>query len=443
VSREPIHVAQDLLPRLTDAPQPVALALGRVVRAVGNPERLEACLKAAEVIARYIAVVSLASAASTRADGEYPPKVIGFEGNLSFGSFETAARSSSSVSWAHPLREQLRTCLQKRRAVVGQQLQAFVKLRNDLGHAIMPVDDARARALLEAHDPVGRLMAIVEGLGSILGCPLLVLLRQEHRLGRVVAHVAFFTGEGEPIPQELELRDPIFEWEVPYLCTPEGLIPLTPGLVFEPRSTDGRFGLFLLDGIDADVLRYKSVVDSSSITRRNSVEIANWVQLPGRVATGAPARPRLEIISCLDGRTVHEYLSGVEPAPPLPNAESPTRKEQPTDVAAPRSVADFERRVNGLGLGGVFRDILYHFAALGARATIHGESVRFETTEKPSRVLATVELSADGFFVVLLLGALTAGQVEDTERHDLRTGMTADALITRVDDLVGHTTKDL
>src|SRR3954470_7039573 len=117
MSRAPIHVAQDLLPRLADSPQPVALALGRVVRSAGNVERLEACLKAAEVIARYVAVVSLASAASTRTGGESPPKVSGFEGSLSFGSFETAARASSSVAWQHPLREQLRACLQRRKAV--------------------------------------------------------------------------------------------------------------------------------------------------------------------------------------------------------------------------------------------------------------------------------------------------------------------------------------
>jgi len=306
----------------------------------------------------------------------------------------------------------------------------------------MPVDDARARALLEEHDPVGGLMVMLEGLTSILGCPLLVLLKQEHRLGQFIAHLAFFTGEGEPIPQELELKDPIFDWEVPYLCTPDGLIPLTPGLLYEPRSTDGRFGLFLLDGINADVLRYKSAFDNASITRPNGVDIADWVQLADGAAAVAPTRPRLEIVSCSDGRTLHEYLSGVGPPAVSRDGESHKREDRQTEKAAPRSVAEFERRVNTLGLGGVLRDILYHFASLGASAMIHGETLRFETREKPSRVLATVELSANGFSVVLLLGSLTAGQAEDTERHDFRAGMTADALVARLTDLAGSKTRN-
>jgi hypothetical protein len=437
VSRAPIHVAQDLLPRLVDSPQPIALAVGRVVRAVGNAERLEACLKAAEVVARYVAVVSLASAASTRPAGDLPPTVGGFEGNLSFGSFETAARASGSVAWEHPLRGKLRACLQKRKAVVGQQLQAFVQLRNELGHALTPVDDARARALLETHDPVGGLMMMLEGLESIIGCPLLVVFTQEHRLGRVVARVGFFTGEGEPIPQELELEDPIFDWEMPYLCTPDGLIPLTPGLLYEPRSTDGRFGLFLLDAINSGELRYKSVIDNSSITRPNGVEIANWVQPLDGSEPLALDRPRLETISCLDGRTLHDYLSGAAPPDLSRGRETQKGDAGQVEVVAPRSVAEFERRANGLGLGGAFRDILYHFATLDARASIHGETLRFETTDKPERVLATVELTADGFSVVLLLGSLTDGQAEETERHGFRAGMTADALITRLVDLAG------
>src|SRR5688572_8143694 len=107
----PVRVADDLIAHLSVTPQPVAQALGRVVRVNGLAPRLEACLKAAEVIARYVAVVGLASAASSNDAEVAPLKVEDFKGDLSFGSFEKAARAAYATKWNHPLRDRLRTCL--------------------------------------------------------------------------------------------------------------------------------------------------------------------------------------------------------------------------------------------------------------------------------------------------------------------------------------------
>ena len=45
-------------------PQPVAIACGRVLRARSDSERLDACLRAGEVLARYITAVALSSFAA-------------------------------------------------------------------------------------------------------------------------------------------------------------------------------------------------------------------------------------------------------------------------------------------------------------------------------------------------------------------------------------------
>ena len=45
-------------------PMPVAIACGRVLRARTAAERVNACLKAAEVLTRYLAAVAVASRAS-------------------------------------------------------------------------------------------------------------------------------------------------------------------------------------------------------------------------------------------------------------------------------------------------------------------------------------------------------------------------------------------
>lgn len=447
-----VHVAQELVPRLSDeTPQPVALALGRVVRALGNAEKLDACIKAAEVVARYVAVAALASAAATRKSPDEPPNVENFTGNLSFGVFENAARASASVSWEHPLRGQLRLCLRsakKRKAVAGQRLQDFVRLRNELGHAITHVDEARARVLLEVHDPIGSLLDLIGDLEAVLSYPLMVVLGQEHRKGRVTARVAFFAGEGEPIPQMLELRDAIFDWETPYLCTPEGLVPLEPGLIYAPRASDGRFGLFLLDAFDASSLRYKSVLDSYPLTTPEGVpDIAAWVRLPlaPEPLDSLSTRPPIEPIVCMDGRTLHEYLSGA--APPTeeeghdttPGGSAEGRKTQKGETEAISTLGEFERQANRSGLGAVYRDVVYFLTEQGGRATISGRSVRIATRHEPPRILATIELNAGPILsVVLLLGAITPG-TNGTEQHDFRPGQSADDLVSRMGSLITPT----
>ena len=51
-------------------PSPVAIACGRVLRARTASDRVNACLKAGEVLARYLAAVAVASFATREEDGE-------------------------------------------------------------------------------------------------------------------------------------------------------------------------------------------------------------------------------------------------------------------------------------------------------------------------------------------------------------------------------------
>src|SRR3954454_14809033 len=71
-------------------PTPVAIACGRVLRARTAAERVNACLKAAEVLTRYLAAVAVASFASREDDAE--AKLSELSGNLSFGHFLTTVQ---------------------------------------------------------------------------------------------------------------------------------------------------------------------------------------------------------------------------------------------------------------------------------------------------------------------------------------------------------------
>jgi hypothetical protein len=423
--------AQHLVPYLSTTPQPIALSLGRVARGSSRPERLEACLKAAEMLTRYLAVISLASAAATKPSDQNLPVVEGFEGNLAFGTFELAIRQAIAVSWEHPLRQQLRTAMRstkKHQAVTGVWLGRFVQLRNELGHAITHVDELRAGSLFEQFDPVGALIECIEDLGPVLRCPPLAVVRQETRRYRITAQVLFFIGEGEPIPNDIDLKTAVFDWEVAYLCTAAGLLPLSPGLALMPRP-DGRRGIYLIDGIQEGSIRYKSALDNNAVLVPGvGQELSRW--LGGfDAATPTGSSPLLEPVTCIDGRSLFDFLRN----------ETPSAGEgdvtQSADIGEVRSVHSFEEAISSVGVGTAFRDIKFAMLQRGCRLEPYTQGVRVLRPDA-GRVLVVVQLQpGPTLLVTLQLGAFeNAG--EGTASFAVHPGQTADDVLERLGELM-------
>jgi hypothetical protein len=79
---------QSLRKATTVYPQPIAIAAGQVLRSRSSQERVDACLKAGEVIARYVAALALATfRARDVADHTEEQAIEPLVGPLSFGHF--------------------------------------------------------------------------------------------------------------------------------------------------------------------------------------------------------------------------------------------------------------------------------------------------------------------------------------------------------------------
>jgi hypothetical protein len=420
-----MRVGEDLVPLLPVMPQPVAFALGRVVRASGQAERLEACMKAAEVINRYVAVVGLASVACSRT-GDVPPiEVPGFMGNLSFGDFEKAARACCSCGWEHPLREDFRQALRstkKKTAQAGIKLEEFVQLRNELGHSLTPSDEPRARAIFEEADPIDGLMILISGLESVLQLPLMVVREQHHRRGKFQARLSFYIGEGEPIPREVQLASGIYEWETPYLCTSNGLIPLSPGLIFQPRK-DGYFGLFIIDAINEEELRYKSIYDNAVVTTRRVDEFSQWVRHSSTVTAPSYDAPRIEDVRVDDRRSLLAFFRGE----PVPIDQGYSGNVELSQISPqPLTIRDFEKLATSVGLGAAFRDLVYLLAEQRCKLEVSDGIFRALSPTTPSRVLVTIELRGSDLFVTILRGAFSANSTDEYLHIALKPSDTAD-----------------
>ncbi len=127
-------------------PLPVAISCGRVRRARTAAERVNACLKAAEVLTRYLAAVTLASF-STREEAETESMLSELEGRLSFGSFVTTVQEVAGLNVPHPaaklLAQGFKTKKLNKEMVRGPTDGALVnllELRNAVGHRLRDLD---------------------------------------------------------------------------------------------------------------------------------------------------------------------------------------------------------------------------------------------------------------------------------------------------------------
>src|SRR5712691_999652 len=80
--------------------QPVALSCGRVLRARTAHEVVDSCLRAGEILTRYIAAIAISSYAAR--DGDSAQALTPLEGNLSFGHFLTVVQQLAAIAVAHP-----------------------------------------------------------------------------------------------------------------------------------------------------------------------------------------------------------------------------------------------------------------------------------------------------------------------------------------------------
>lgn len=190
-------------------PQPVAIACGRVIRSRSLPERLDACLRAAEVLARYTAAVALSSfGARQGGDGL---NVSQLDGNLSFGHFLSAAQQAANIEVPHPAASYLNAGFgPKKGEIKGKTfaaLEALLSVRNDLGHQLNAMTVPQAQSILDERKLDALLVEALNGVDGLLTQPLFVVEEQQVVQRTIRARRLLLMGESaDPAPDEIELE---------------------------------------------------------------------------------------------------------------------------------------------------------------------------------------------------------------------------------------------
>lgn len=284
-------------------PTPVAIACGRVVRARTAAERVNASLKAAEVLTRYLAAVAVASFASRDDDPE--AKLSELSGDLSFGHFLTTIQEVAGAKWNHPaaplLAQGFRTTKRNKETVRGETdaaLVSLLELRNGLGHELRNLDEAKAAAIEAASTPAALLIGALRGVEELLSKPLFVVEDQQWTREALVIRRLVLMGESsDPAPQLIKVgREPggVGETRTPYLAINKTCLQLPPWLLWGIDHGKQNFALLFLDSVEDARARY-CTLDGSK--QHQSDGITESIR---QLVTGARRTP--DTVVLIDGR---------------------------------------------------------------------------------------------------------------------------------------------
>ncbi len=284
-------------------PTPVAIACGRVLRARTASERVNACLKAAEILTRYLAAVAVTSFA-TRPEDDKHTKLSELNGNLAFGQFLTTVQEVAAANEQHPAAPLLAQGFKKTRRnhefVRGKTdaaLVALLELRNGLGHELRNLDEAKAVAIEGAEAPLAQLLEALDGVEALLAKPLFVVENQEWTREAIVIRRLLLMGESsDPTPQfiKVDRAEGVESTGTPYIAINKECLQLPPWLLWGIDQSRQNYSLLFLDSVEDARARYRTI-DGNEQYRSDG--IPNLIR---ELAAGA--RRNSDTLVLLDGR---------------------------------------------------------------------------------------------------------------------------------------------
>jgi hypothetical protein len=239
-------------------PQPIALSCGRICRARTPQGQLDAIVRCAEVVTRYLAALSVSSFAARDDQHISVPGAFGqFRGNLSFGHFLSIVQGVAATNCDHPLRQELAAGFADKDGTPGpanSSLTALLKLRNHLGHDLMNISEARATAIFEADAPDSLLVSALNALESLLRLPLFLVEEQRMVKRQLVARRLLLMGESpDPMPEEIELSESLMDDHLLYVGFSNGVLSLHPLLIWDLAVQRANYSLYFIHAIDAEL----------------------------------------------------------------------------------------------------------------------------------------------------------------------------------------------
>ena len=245
-------------------PHPIALSCARIIRSRSEETLVDALLKGAEILTRYLAAVSLASY-SVRADvAEKPPMIADLTGHLAFGHFLSITQNVARLECEHPAK----ACLKSGFAIdkdddiqsTDQALLKLLELRNTLGHDLNSITRPRAISILSEYSPQTLMATAINGIQRLLQLPLFIIENLSYSKGTLIGQRLTLMGDSaDPQPENAEVTGSIKGDGEPYIGFHESVCVQAPMLVWRVSHETANYRLFIFDTIKPDIIEYKAV----------------------------------------------------------------------------------------------------------------------------------------------------------------------------------------
>ena len=192
-------------------PQPIASAYGQVLRSdsKSEPEQLDRILRCAEVTARYLTAMAIATFAAREDANLTPPEaLVKFNGNLSFGHFVSVIQAVTKLSTSHPLKPEFSKSFQDKKSPAKGKLELLLNLRNELGHDLRGSNENTVRQIFITKNPLATLEELLAGIEPLCALPLFIVDTQKPI--RKIIHIWRLLMMGEqkdPIPKQMAVSE--------------------------------------------------------------------------------------------------------------------------------------------------------------------------------------------------------------------------------------------
>ena len=246
--------------------QQVAMGVAQILRSRTNIEKLDACLKAAEIVTRYLAGLSLASYA--RRAEEHESEVLELsstvKGSLSWGTFLEIIQRIHAQKAEQPAKSHLSAFKsgKKNTITVEELLVDLLNIRNKEGHSLNVITAAQAGIYLNGADGVVAKFAEILGrLERVLCSPLFIVEETRYEKKCYPTRLLWLMGQSpDPEPVELVLHAGVEESNRPYVAIGKCLLEMWPFFAWDMIAGDlNRFVLLQIDKITEKSLHMKPI----------------------------------------------------------------------------------------------------------------------------------------------------------------------------------------
>ena len=176
-------------------------------------------------------------------------------------------------------------------------LVALLELRNELGHELRNLDEAKAAAIEATRPPLAQLLEALASVEALLSKPLFVVENQEWTREALIVRRLVLMGESaDPTPQFIKVANNagVETIGIPYIAINEACLQLPPWLLWGIDPNRQNFALHFLDAVEDARARYCTLDGSEQHRNHDLVETIRGLF--------ADARRAPDTVVLIDGR---------------------------------------------------------------------------------------------------------------------------------------------